>query len=109
MSTNVLSDLYAICIAVTDDDNTTALLFETDLITSWGAPTTPIRHAIAKETGLPLEHIMVGGTHSHSAPDTISDHPSIIRYLPYLQEQLIACAKEALADRKPATLSMAGN
>lgn len=106
ISTNVLSDLQAICIAVTDADNNTVLLYETDLICAWAATMDPIRKAIAEATGIPLEHIMVGGTHTHSAPSTECDYPTIHRYLPYLQEQLIACAKEALADRKPTTLSM---
>lgn len=107
MSTNVLSDLYATAIAVTDEEGSTVLLIETDLIAVYAATMDPIRQAMAQAVDLPLEHIMVGCTHTHSAPDTEWDHPSIQRYLPYLKEQMIACAKQALADRKPAALSMA--
>lgn len=107
MSTNVLSDLYATGIAVTDADGSTVVLIETDLIAVYAGTFGSIHRAVAQAVDLPVERIMVGCTHTHSAPDTECEHPSIERYMPYLQEQLIACAKQALADRKPATLSMA--
>jgi len=107
MSRNVLSPLRAICLACTDADGSTVLLVETDLIAVYGQSMDPIRQAVAQATGISADHILVACTHTHSAPDLECDHPTITRYLAYLQQQLILCAREALADRKPAALSLA--
>ena len=107
-SADVLSDLYAICIAVTDDDNNTVLLNEADHVSIPAEILNPLRQAVAEAVGVPMDHVMIGCTHTHSAPDIHSEHPSIERHKTYLQGQLVACAKEAMADRKPTTLSMTG-
>ena len=47
MSANVLSDLYATGIAVTDAEGSTVLLIETDLIAVYAGTMDPIRRAMA--------------------------------------------------------------
>ena len=107
MSRNVLSDLYTACIAFSDADGNTVLLFENDLNESKQQYITPIRQAISKAVGIPVEHIMVAATHTHSGPDLSNGDPSIERYLKFLRRQMVRCAKEALADRKPTVVSAA--
>jgi len=103
ISNNVLSKLYATCVAFTDCDSNTVLMFHNDLCGSPEEVVTPIREAISTATGIPFSHIMVGATHTHSAPDVSNlEIPSIPRYIAYLGEQMVKCAVEALADRKPA-------
>lgn len=103
ISNNVLSNLYSTCIAFTDSEDNTVLMFHNDLCGSAEELVSPIREAISSTTGIPFSHIMVGATHTHSAPDVSNTEiPTIPRYIAYLKEQMVKCAVEALADRKPA-------
>lgn len=105
MSQNILSRLYTTCIAITDGDGTTAILFHNDLITTPVEFATPIRQEVSAATGVPFGHIMITATHTHSGPD-VSNHrePIVQRYHAFARKKLVACALEAMADRKPATL-----
>ena len=106
MSDSVLSDLYSTCIALTDSEGSTVLLFHNDLI-STPAVFTSIRQEIAIRTDLTVDRVLVAATHTHSAPDLNSSLPSIARYIPYVKEQMVDCALAALADRCPASISVA--
>ena len=102
ISNHVLSKLYATCVAFTDCEDNTVLLFHNDLCCSPEEVINPIREAINAATCVPFSHIMVGATHTHSAPDICNlEVPTIPRYIAYLKEQMVQCAVEALADRKP--------
>lgn len=104
MSNNVLDPLFATCIAFTCDEQT-VLLYGLDLCTTSDAWPERIRPAISKALGLAEECILASSTHTHSGPDTANDdEPSIPRYFDYLEQQVIAAAKAALADRKPAAM-----
>ena len=98
-------DLYSTCIAFTDADNNTVLLFQNDLLYAYGSITPQARAAVSQATGIPVERIMVAGTHTHSAPalDNLEE-PSIVRYRASLIEWMVQAGKEALADRKPAKM-----
>ena len=98
-------DLYSTCIAFTDADNNTVLLFQNDLQYAYSSVTLEARNAISQATGIPVGNIMVAGTNTHSAPaiDNTAE-PSIVRYRASLIEWMVQAAKEALADRKPAKM-----
>lgn len=105
VSQNILSELYATCIAFTDEADNTVLMFHNDLISGGKRISEPCRNAISKATGIPISNIMIGATHTHSGPDTANlNFDSIHRYLRYLPSQLTFCAEAALADRKEATM-----
>ena len=107
MSQNVLSDIFSICLCLSDGEET-VLLFENDLIASGEEITVPIRRAVSEKTGLPVSHILIGATHSHSAPDyRVSGVPCVERYKEFLKEKMLVCAEAALADRKPAEMFFA--
>lgn len=103
MSTGALDLLYATCIAYKDGD-TTILQFTQDLIRSDNTWTPEVRKLIEKETGVPYDNILVAATHTHSAPDTSSDDPSITKYKEEYKKGMLKAAQAAIADLTPATL-----
>lgn len=110
ISQDVLNRLYTTCLAFTGEDGETVLIFHNDLITSPEEFSVPIRKAVSQATGVPFSHIMITATHNHSSP-YLNDLrcPAITRYHRFAAQQLCACAREALADRKPAKIETAKN
>lgn len=104
MSGGFLDYLTATCIAYTGADGTTVLQFQLDHISSFASLFNKIKKAIERETGIAEENIMIAATHTHSGPDASLTHiEAVARYQTQLTDSMVACAKEALADRKPAT------
>ena len=99
----ILDHITATCIAFTQGEDT-ILLYTQDLVCTNHAWAKPIRERIEKELGVPVDHIYIHATHTHSAPDTLSQEPAILRYQPFHAEQLFNAAKMALEDRSPAQL-----
>ena len=97
--------LYATCIAFTDETGNTVLLFHLDLTTIHARVFDPIREAIAEDTGVPFEKILVAATHNHSAPDT--DNALSKNYTAQLKTWMRDSAKAAIADRQEATIQVA--
>ena len=109
MSTGVLNDLFTSCVAFRDSEGTTVLMFHNDLIKCLGDITTRQRKAIAEATGVPFDHIYLSAPHSHSIPDmTNTEVPSILRYIPWLQQRMVEAAVAAIADLKPAKMFVTG-
>lgn len=103
MSTSVRDNLYTTCVAFTDENGETALMFNMDLISAKPAETEATRNAIAEKFGIPGERVMLSNTHSHSVPDTANQEKEYIqRYNQMVLSQHVAAAEAALADRKPA-------
>lgn len=104
MSQNILSPLITTCIAFSDGENT-VLMYHNDICTSPESFCTPARQAISDATGVPFQNIMISATHNHSSPDLKNlNEPSMQRYIPWLQGLMVTCAREAIADLKPATM-----
>lgn len=104
----VRDPLYASCIAFTDTKGNTVLLFYTDLIGPAGNAFALARADIAEATGVPVEQIMISGTHMHSGPDlSNTSYPTIPAYIETLRGLLVDAAKAAMEDRKPGKLSTA--
>lgn len=104
MHTNVLDPLYATCLAFVDDQGATALIYTLDLCSLTPIYPTHIRDALCAATGIAPERILCSCTHNHSSPDMDNtEQGSIPRYIEFLKNQMIAAAKEAMADIKPAT------
>ena len=104
-SLEVRDPIYASCIAFTDEKDDTVLLFYTDLIGEAGGVFAAARTEISKATGIPIERVMISGTHMHSGPDTSNtSYPTIPAYNKMLQGLLVDAAKAALEDRKPGKL-----
>lgn len=105
ISEQVRDPLYATCLAFTDSEGNTALLFSTDAINATMKITTPIRQELGEKYGLPVSNILIAATHSHSTPDMLSvDNPAIAEQHERYRNGILQSAAEAMADRKPAQI-----
>ena len=105
MSQNVLTDLFTTCVAMTDEQGRTLLLFYNDMMGSAIEVSMPWRVAVSQATGVPVDHIMMTATHSHSAPAyNHTSEPCVARYNAMVQEQMVKAAVEAMADRAAASM-----
>lgn len=105
ISEEVRDPLFATCLAFTDSQGNTALLFSTDAINASMKFTTPIRKELSEKYGMPISNILIGATHSHSTPDMLSENnPAIIEQRERYHRGIVQAADEAMADRKPAQI-----
>ncbi len=103
LSTGYLDILYAICIAVSDKNDNTALFFGIDNIGISEANVEKIMKAINEATGVPAGNIFLNCSHTHSGPDTNTAKVGAnVLYINTFPEKFTTCAVEALNDRKPA-------
>lgn len=108
ISNGLISYLYATCLAVTDSQDNTVLLFTMDQLNPLQAE--KMLNAVSEGTGVARENIVISMTHSHSTPDLgNTKHASIQNYIRLLEERLPQAALEALEDRKPVTAMSAGS
>ena len=105
MSTGFLDRVYATCVAITDEDNNTVLIFTYDVAAADPKFLMTLRTSVSQTTGIPQENIMLTASHSHSAPAVGSGKVEIqSKYDRYLAEWMTQAAHEALEDRKPAQM-----
>lgn len=108
MSQGFLSYIFATCIAITDENDSSLLLITLDFTGMYTNIVEPIKTAITEATGVPAERILMNVTHVHSGPDmTNSNEPNIGKYKPELYAKVAAAAKAAMDDRSPATMEIA--
>jgi len=102
MSTKIQDPLYATCIALSDSNDNTVLIFTVDLTNAYTEVVDDARLQISQATGIPVDAIMVSCTHTHSAPDLLNlNEPSIPRYIKAFPGWLVEAAVAALEDRAP--------
>ena len=105
MSTSILDDLYATCVAFTDEAGQTVLMFTLDQLHANKKWVDSIRQAVEEGTGVKATHVMVSHTHTHSGPDMYNPHQeSIPRYGAMMIARCVQAAKDAMADRVEAKL-----
>ena len=104
MHQGLLDYIYATCIAITDENDSTVLLITTDLIVIQTNIVEDLRKAVGDATGVPADRIMMQGTHTHSGPDLWSGETVIGKYKMELFANVAKAAAEAMADRSPATM-----
>ena len=102
LSLSVLDYLYVTCLAITDADGHTILLYGMDLIGCAEAIT--FREDVSKATGVPVENIMMSASHTHSAPDYKVETSGRDEALDALKKGLIQSAQTAMEDRKTAKM-----
>ncbi len=104
MSQGLLSYLYTTCIAMTDAEGDTVLLFQNDLEGTYADVIDPIRATIADKVGVPVENVIVAATHTHSAPDYVNNKvDTVATFCSDLQKWMVQAAEEAMTDRKEIT------
>lgn len=105
LSEGVLDPICGTCVALTDEDGETALLFSVDFINATTKMTKGLRERVSKLTGVPEDHIMLCSTHTHSGPSVSHTDQTIIQhYNDFVEAMLTEAALAALADRAPAQL-----
>ena len=104
ISEGFLEYLYATCIAVTDQEGNTALLFGLDVIATGSKAFTDARTQISEKYGIPEDYIIMSASHNHSSPDLGSKLPNVAKWIPILTQRLVECADMAMADRAPADM-----
>ena len=108
-NTEVRDPLYATCIAFTDAEDNTVLLYTTDCISSLRSMGDQVREVLGKEYGLPEQNIMIAATHTHSGPAGYETHvPSIQAFREKYALGLIEAGRKAMADRAEAQLYVCG-
>ena len=102
LSTGVLSYLYVTCVAITDADDNTLLLYGMDLC----GPGDAYRFAenVSKATGVPVSNMVMSASHTHSAPDYSVPTTGNGAALNKLRDGLVKAAETAMADRKEAKM-----
>ena len=104
ISERIMDELYTSCLAFTDAQGNTALLFSWDLQRPQEEVIAEIRQAVNAATGMPYDKILVCATHTHSTPDLYATYdPNVVAYRKLLQDRCAEAAVEALADRKAAS------
>ena len=103
-----------------DDLTVRAAVFERDgervafvSVDSLGFTSILGNRARAKITGIPGDHVLIGATHTHSAPDMYAfadedgKHFADLKYLDWICDQLADAVNEAVANLQPAALKTA--
>lgn len=93
----VYDDVYVTCIALTDADDETMLLFTCDLMTIPENQRTPLLRSVFDATGVPIENMVLSVTHDHNGPASKAVGSE-------LKTAILEAAEQAMADRSAATL-----
>lgn len=103
--TSIKSRLYVSCVAISDEQDNTVLMFACDYINPY-ASLMNARPVVAQATGVPDHQILVNSSHTHAGPDQgSSQFEGIQRWIALVNEQMVKAGQDAMADRKPATMS----
>ena len=102
-SENIVDQLFATCIAITDSTGNTILLYHLDLLAAYQSALMA-RNKIARALGINGLQIIIGTVHNHSGPklDGVS-HAYIDEYNEQMPNWLLEAAETAMADRKTVT------
>lgn len=107
-STEIWNRLYATCIAYTDTEGNSMLMFHLDILNAYDE-IVGLRPVISAATGVPKNNIVIAATHNHSGPSYVQAAPDgyLAEYKVAMKQWLIDAAVEAMADRKPAEMYIA--
>ena len=96
----VLDPIYATCVAFTDEEGTTVLMFGLDMLNTSENAAEDIRDRITEVIDIPRDNIVFSATHTHSSmsPKTTGIPGERFR------EGCLQAAQDAMADRKPAQM-----
>ena len=101
ISTGYMDYLYVTCIAVTDG-NETILMYTMDLTSaSYGDFYDEMLVNISTATGIPLDKIFIGATHTHGAPLVTYGSENNKRYKLEVLSAVSQAGQQALADLAP--------
>ena len=103
MSTGNYSTLEARCVAVRDTEGQILFFLVADIINAPIGLGNTIRNDLSRELGIPAEHVIISGTHTHASVDTgLTNIPSVVEFNQSYVAGMKAAAYKALEDLKPA-------
>ena len=105
LSTGRRESIMANCVAFTDTDGTTVILFGTDMHGVNTDLLNQIRAILEEKTGVPGDHIQMCASHNHQAPNTSNDTEAVQIYQKLFVENCVQAAMDALQSRKEAKMS----
>lgn len=105
-SQGYFNKLYATCVAITDENNKTVLLYTVDLIFVNNHMLRYFRSAVSEATGVPESNITASGTHTHSGPSPTSNN---IYWNDVFAPAMLEAAQTAMADRSQVAAVHAGS
>ena len=106
LSTGILDDLYITCIAITDQEDNTVLIFTEDMQQVSSPFIDPGVEGVVAATGVQQENIIIAATHTHSAPGQHLGRHNIKLFQEIYTNGMIQAAVAAMADRTPACASV---
>lgn len=102
-STGVKDRIYMTCVALSDGKET-ILLITADVLGLNNALIERIRTPVHLGTGVPIENIFVGATHTHSAPDFSIDDAAQMQFMQLFYDAANKASSAAMEDLAPAKL-----
>ena len=107
LSTGRRESLWANCIAFTDTDGTTVILFGTDLHGTEDDVWQEIQQGIEERTGVPAYFMQAGASHNHQAPNQCTFSLTPVRMNnKVMVQKCIQAAVDAMEDRAVAKMYM---
>ena len=101
-SDGILSNLYAHCLAVRDEEGNTALMISVD---GAAAPGDHAALMIQSRTGIPVSNIIISACHQHSTPEYSSSVcAAAARYYTLMTNGIVDSAVRAISDLAPAEM-----
>ena len=104
---NIEQAIYSIATAMMDSNGNIILSVVNDMLNS--ERYSYLKTAISKGTGVPEDHIMISGTHTHSSPIASTSSPKVkgilADYNAYFEAQATLACQNAIKDLAPATMS----
>ena len=108
MSQGILDPILGTCIAFTDAEDNTMILYTVDHCLINGLIQPHVIAAVTEKYGLKPGSVVLAATHTHSGPACRQPKcPSAARYCEHMIQQLILAADQAMADRSEATMEIA--
>ena len=104
LSTGFLDYIYTTCVAITDENDDTLLMFTVDILASNKDITEKVKEQVSAATGVPVDHILFNASHSHSSIDSKSNLRSALDWNNMYKDACAEAARTALADRLPAKM-----
>ena len=106
ISQGVLTDLYALTVAMSDTEGNTMLWITTDLSHGLISMTNLVREAVAEKYDIPKENVLLGGTHNHSSVDWGYEADSNKKFQEDWLEGVMKSIDAAMEDRSAATMEI---
>jgi len=103
ISEEVRDDLMITCIAFSDSDNNTVLMYTSDMISAAMPMCLEARKILNGKLGVPEDHIMLASTHSHSSVDWGEvGFDSVVKFREKFLDAMVETGIQAYEDLSPA-------